>query len=423
MGSYYTFEYQKIKEKTFAYVKNDSNPMAEPECYRIGEFFIEFLNYDFEDFDEGLTELFSCFGRVESDICNEEENDKINEDLDYWSDKIIFDSKFKYNDNIPYFIREFIDTMIDYEHGAYINSEIDRVRGLQDTYREYVAEMFDSLSVSDNPKSPREKYSDKFDYHPVRWKNKMPKGEFKFRSIDEALELELYLMVYEEKYIFRCQNCGLYTIAGKAGAKYCDRNFKPLWGNLVNETYEEIYQLNDEFQKDFYRVNEEEHAEGLKKLEEKYGEALEKGDITQVEKLEKRLNEARFITMEEEDSKSGFRKWISCREYATTEKFYHGDSTHPIDKIRISECSWINSNRSKLKDAKRLTADEIELKRKKALDLMNKAIGETDKYKEQYDNAKTDEEKQKIEKKYSDLYIEAKNVSLIKTDIDENKIE
>lgn len=486
----YSITYENTGKKTWEIITNNAIPGAEPEEYRLGTLLVDFLNFDLNQFRYGEVHDIGQTEGEESQVVVNRHNFEgyTGEDADWDNEQIRYE--YEMNEDIPLFLRMYLPDWVDKENKSYKEEGYKQMLEYQQNLRtavDYIYQIehkrseltqdyeFHTFGDSECEVYREEKYAqwntnlmeiqkrseecpedipaqtsirDRYlavcgRIELARWKNMLNKGtlDYDILSLWDALQIELYSTIRETRYIFNCQCCGLYTVAGKIGARFCDRGLVPVQYKKFDKEYlsmsfdyQKLYRdlqfedyVEEKFGEDCSAEKREqlwdlitsgqiEEIEEIKKLaeKEKNEEDEKKKDLITKEK-KREIEKVKQIACPEEPEL--YKDWLSCMRYATlVANKQKGKTEHPL---KIAERGWINTVRAQL--SKLLGSENVTDKSKKydkATKMLDEAIDELDNRIKQYNKAASDEERAKIEADYKSLFIQASKVAGLSTDID-----
>lgn len=221
----------------------------------VGTELAKFLNFDIDRFINGGYVLLSDekflretpMGWGKYRVCNLDDL-TIRQEL---SSNMFFeassDSKLQ---NIPYFIRMFGCKFINTQTWEYDMQEVEYIKTLQQRIKIFCEKVFFPEDENDK-RTHFERYCanvENIDKKELR--KRVPKDWIIPSNIEQALSYECYAMIKGNVNLFKCQNCGLYTVANDNRARLCNRLIYDGSGREeVNgglELYDYRYHCNDE---------------------------------------------------------------------------------------------------------------------------------------------------------------------------------
>ncbi len=127
---------------------------------------------------------------------------------------------------VPFYLKMYPHIMYDFEKWEYRQDGITYIKGLQERIKKAVEHTFVPAD-KDDKRSARKRYNDNGvapltpkmvrEYAGIPWE--------KVNSLEMALSIEFYAMMYCNTQVIICDNCGLYSIPNKRGSRYCSRKY------------------------------------------------------------------------------------------------------------------------------------------------------------------------------------------------------
>ena len=144
--------------------------------------------------------------------------------------------------SIPYFIRMFGCKFINTQTWEYDMQEVEYIKSLQQRIKIFCEKVF--FPEDDNDKRTHfERYCaniENIDKKELR--KKVPKDWITPPNIEQALSYECYAMIKGNVNLFKCENCGLYTVSNDNRARLCSR---PVYDGTESEKVHGVLEVHE----------------------------------------------------------------------------------------------------------------------------------------------------------------------------------